>query len=69
MINLKRWREKENCSPKESNVIQYDDMGYPLRLVIDSNGKQYWRDTYEREDDVVLKWNEVNKEGAGDAEE
>ena len=39
-----------------SNIIQFDEMGYPLRLVIDRNGKQLWIDTVERDDDVVLKW-------------
>ncbi len=39
-----------------SNVIQYDEMGYPLRLVIDNNGEQLWIDTTERENDVVLIW-------------
>lgn len=42
-----------------SNVIQYDDMGYPLRLVINYKDEQEWLDTYEKEGDVVLKWNEV----------
>lgn len=52
-------RSSENNSPqtpKRSNVIQYDEMGYPLRLVITKNGKQAWVDTYEQENDVVLKW-------------
>ena len=39
-----------------SNVIQFDGMGYPLRLVIDSKGKQLWIDTSERDGDVVLEW-------------
>lgn len=39
-----------------SNVIQFDEMGYPLRLVMDNKGKQLWLDTTKREDDVVLKW-------------
>lgn len=39
-----------------SNVIQFDEMGYPLRLAIDSHGKQLWIDTVEREGDVVLVW-------------
>lgn len=41
-----------------SNVIQYDEMGYPLRLCIFSNGEQRWVDTYEQDGDVVLKWKE-----------
>lgn len=41
---------------KYSNVIQYDEMGYPLRLVIDNNGEQLWIDTTERKNDVILVW-------------
>ena len=39
-----------------SNVIQFDDMGYPLRLCIFSDGEQRWVDTYEKEGDIVLRW-------------
>ena len=41
---------------KYSNVIQFDEMGYPLRLVIDNNGEQLWIDTIQKEEDVVLEW-------------
>ena len=41
-----------------SNVIQFDEMGYPLRLVITRDGDQVWIDTNEREDDIVLEWEE-----------
>lgn len=44
---------------ERSNVIQYDDMGYPLRLCIVKDGNktdQMWLDTTEKENDVVLKW-------------
>ena len=41
---------------ERSNVIQYDDMGYPLRLCIMSDDKQAWVDTNERDGDIVLKW-------------
>jgi len=40
---------------ERSNVIQFDEMGYPLRLCIMSDGKQRWIYTDEREGDVVLK--------------
>lgn len=60
MIEPRRWLKREKCTPKQSNVIQYDDMGYPLRLVIGSDGNQYWRDTYEREGDVVLNWKNMD---------
>ena len=50
-----------------SNVIQYDVMGYPLRLYIVENRKmfrkktdQVWIDTVEREGDVVLRWGKVD---------
>lgn len=46
---------------KRSNVIQFDDMGYPLRLDIVQckcgKCEQIWVDTYEKPNDVVLKWN------------
>ena len=52
------WKKKEERVKivERSNVIQYDDMGYPLRLCIMSDGKQAWRDTNERDGDIVLRW-------------
>lgn len=41
---------------ERSNVIQFDDMGYPLRLIIDTKGNQVWVDTLEESGDVVLVW-------------
>lgn len=41
---------------ERSNVIQFDDMGYPLRLIINNEGNQVWIDTYEEEDDIILEW-------------
>ena len=53
---------------KRSNVIQYDTMGYPLRLCIVSTDKsfgaktdQIWIDTMEQAGDVVLQWAEVEE--------
>ena len=50
---------------KRSNVIQYDVMGYPLRLCIvlpsqrfGEKTDQMWLDTMEQEGDVVLQWDE-----------
>ena len=43
---------------ERSNVIQFDEMGYPLRLCIMSDRTQRWIYTDEREGDVVLKWEE-----------
>ncbi len=45
---------------ERSNVIQYDCMGYPLRLIINNKGKQEWLNTDEQEGDVVLQWYKVN---------
>lgn len=42
-----------------SNIVQYDDMGYPLRLVIINNKEQIWIDTYDEEGDIELKWKGV----------
>lgn len=58
---LSKWKErrlfKEAPYIKErSNIIQYDDMGYPLRLVINKYNEQVWIDTVEREGDLVLSW-------------
>lgn len=49
-------RKIQNGIKEYSNVIQFDEMGYPLRLVIDNNGKQIWIDTTERDNDVILEW-------------
>lgn len=63
---------RHSCNFKiisKSNVIQYDIMGYPLRLCIcqcKNCGKtaQHWVDTNrDEETDVVLKWNEVKNFG------
>ncbi len=48
---------------KRSNVIQYDDMGYPLRLFICEckhcmKLEQMWIDTEECKNDVVLQWSD-----------
>lgn len=57
------WKKKEERTKivERSNIIQYDDMGYPLRLCIMSDGKQAWIDTNEREGDVVLRWEELEE--------
>lgn len=58
----KKKKDKSHCerivAKERSNVIQYDQMGYPLRLIINQDNEQVWIDTYEQEDDVVLKWEE-----------
>jgi len=51
-----QWRIKQR-----SNVIQYDDMGYPLRLFICEckycmKSEQMWIDSTECKNDVVLQW-------------
>jgi len=45
---------------ERSNVIQFDSMGYPLRLCIDDRCEQIWLDTLEENDDVVLKWKKID---------
>lgn len=55
------WKKKEERTRivERSNIIQYDDMGYPLRLCIMSDRRQAWIDTDERDGDIVLRWEEV----------
>ena len=57
------WKKKEERTKivERSNIIQYDDMGYPLRLCIMADGKQAWIDTNERDGDVVLRWEELKE--------
>lgn len=49
---------------ERSNVIQLDDMGYPLRLCIlvckCGMSRQEWLDTSRVEDDVELKWSKID---------
>ena len=44
-----------------SNIVQYDEFGYLLRLVIINNQYQLWVDTYDEEGDIELKWKGVPK--------
>ena len=49
-----------------SNVIQFDEMGYPLRLCIVRTNKepytdQMWIDTTQRPNDIVLEWEKNNE--------
>lgn len=53
--------KKTWCIKERSNVIQYDTMEYPLRLVIDSDGEQIWLDTVEEDGDIVLEWKKVGE--------
>lgn len=51
-----KWQLKER-----SNVIQFDTLGYPLRLCICQcekckKTKQMWLDSSKVEHDIVLKW-------------
>lgn len=50
---------------EKSNVIQFDEMGYPLRLCIIEctcgKSDQMWIDTIEEDNDVILKWNQIKK--------
>ena len=59
------WRKKKESlifTPvvkEKTNIIQYDEMGYPLRLIITDTGEQMWLDIPIEEispNDKVLKW-------------
>lgn len=44
-----------------SNVVQLDEMGYPLRLcIVEGNGRlkpeQVWLDSIHQEGDLTLEW-------------
>ena len=62
-FNRRRSQKFESKIVMRSNVIQFDEMGYPLRLVMidqeDGTVDHVWRDSIERENDVVLKWEKV----------
>jgi hypothetical protein len=47
-----------------SNVIQFDSLGFPLRLYVlrctkCGNHKQEWIDSFKGKGDVVCKWREL----------
>lgn len=57
------WRLKQR-----SNAIQFDDMGYPLRLYIceckycKKSKQMMWIDSIDQENDVILQWYELPDE-------
>lgn len=64
-------REEEKKDPfriiHRSNTIQFDEMGYPLRLcVVTGNGRdkpeRVWLDTLEEDGDVVLEFKKMERE-------
>lgn len=66
-----RFFKKRNKDPfriiYRSNTIQFDEMGYPLRLcIVTGNGRkkaeQVWLDTLEEDGDVVLEFKKVECE-------
>ena len=66
-----RFFKKRNKDPfriiHRSNTIQFDEMGYPLRLcIVTGNGRdkpeRVWLDTLEEDGDVVLKFKKVEFE-------
>jgi hypothetical protein len=63
---VKKIFQLKNDGPRKiiarSNIIQYDDMGYPLRLCIMDDGKQIWLDSYNEETDLVCEWKFVGDE-------
>ena len=61
----KTFELKKNIPRKivaRSNIVQYDDMGYPLRLCIMDDGEQIWLDSYNEETDLVCEWKLVGEE-------
>lgn len=62
---MKLFKKKKQKMPhvvERSNVIQFDEMGYPLRYCIMSNKEHVWIDSVERTGDVILRWNLDNLE-------
>lgn len=55
-IMRKKNTKTDNSIALRSNIIQFDEMGYPLRLVLLKNGEQVWLDTYEQKEDLILEW-------------
>ena len=65
-MNLFKKKPKQKVKPifeitDRSNIVQHDEFGYLLRLVIINNKYQIWVDTYEEEGDIALKWKGVPK--------
>lgn len=62
---VKRISELVNGKPRRiverSNIVQYDGMGYPLRLCIMDDGEQIWLDSYDEETDLVCEWKSVGE--------
>lgn len=54
---FKKKKEKMPHVVERSNVIQFDEMGYPLRYCILSNKEHVWIDSVERTGDIILRWN------------
>lgn len=48
-------KKPEPTVSNRTNIIQYDEMGYPLRLIWMSDGTKRWLDTDEEEGDIVLR--------------
>lgn len=62
-MKLFKRKNKNWAVLKVSNIVQYDSMGYPRVLCICSDGEQRWIDTYDKEDDVEIKWTNAPKNG------
>lgn len=48
-------KKPEPTVSNRTNIIQYDEMGYPLRLIWMSDGTKRWLDTDEKAGDIVLR--------------
>ena len=61
LINIFKKKKVERHIVERTNTIQYDCMGYPLRLVKMSDGRYQWLDSYEEDGDIALNGDEVLK--------
>lgn len=66
-FNKRKNKDKPFNILYRSNVVQLDEMGYPLRLcIVEGNGRknseQVWLDTLDEDGDLVLKWKETGSE-------
>lgn len=73
LFNKRKDKNKPFNILYRSNVVQLDEMGYPLRLcIVEGNGRknseQVWLDTVDLEGDLILKWEETNKKIGDDTQ-
>ena len=59
------YKKKEPYIKEGSNIIQYDQSGYVLRLCTTRNDEQVWINTMRRDGDLVLSWTNSDGEVIG----